>query len=1206
MQEKNQFSNFAPLKIFTPFSLARGTIKIPDLIKFLVKERIKSAAICDIGMLGASLDFATACVNAGIKPIIGVTVFLEWKENDPRKNTEFNKNNLSKMTHVTSGPNNRKNFDQICLYAKNQNGFSNLMQLASVYWKNRLNAAEHYEHGFITHDDLQKYCADLLVLSGGMHGDINKLIQHGHKDFAAQMIKYYQELFPNDSYCLEISRQGLKGEKQVEPELKIISKTTNTPLVATQSAFFIEKEMFKAHDILLCIAQSSVNINETNREHACENCYLPNTETMYKLFSDIPQAVENSYLISEKCSFWPEANEPKLPSFKCELGEDKTLTQQANAGLQTLLEKTIKPYLLEQTTKNAASNSTDHSKFIEQKILAYHKRLEYELSIIHKMGYSGYFLIVSDYIQFAKNKNIPVGPGRGSGAGSLVAWTLGITNIDPLRFGLIFERFLNPERMSMPDFDIDFCQERREEVIEYVYKKYGHDYVAQIITFGQMQSKMVLRDVGRVLGLSYFEVDHICSLVPYNPASPISLKEALSLEAKLQEAYHKNESTKYLIDIGIQLEGMYRHTSTHAAGLVIGSDRLVKLMPLYFDTKSQIAITQYNMKDVEKIGLVKFDFLGLKTLSVIKQAVDIITQTGTVLDIEKIPLDDKKTFQLMQNKFTVGIFQLENSGIRDVAHQMHVNSLDDIIALISLYRPGPLDNIPIYIERKTGKTKVPILDPSLEPILGITYGIPIYQEQIIKIAQVFSGYSLAKADLLRKAMGKKVPEIMAKEKKGFIEGALKNGHKIELAEEIFSQIEKFAGYGFNKSHAAAYAMISYQTAYLKANYPSEFMSATLNYMIGNTEKIAMVIQELKIMGIAILPPDINKSNALFTPEYDQTTGKTNIRYGLYALKNIGKNTIDHILEIRKKLNTFEDIWSFFWNISPKIGNSKQIEQLIKAGSFDNLNPKRRQLFESLPELKKNMGFYYESNNNKPTRQKSIFNQEQMPPPKNILQEVCHEWSGLKKLDYELSAIGFYISSHPLEHYQLNDNNRQLLANLINIHDPNIKRQTVTIMAVLLSKQVKVSKTTKKRYAFLRISDTSGSKEVTVFSGVFAEYENLLEEGNLLEITLRPNNRVSNDGLQEEATWIVEKINDLTTYLDTLVKNKEIVLQITNSLEINLMTDFKNLKNNLREGSIDLKIKHQVENHDVLISIGKYSYHSIMKTYDELNNLKKVS
>ena len=822
--------------------------------------------------------------------------------------------------------------------------------------------------------------------------------------------------------------------------------------------------------------------------------------------------------------------------------------------------------------------------------------LNMSLSIITKMGFNGYFLIVSDFIKWAKRNNIPVGPGRGSGAGSLVAWAMEITNIDPLRFGLIFERFLNPERISMPDFDIDFCQDRREEVIDYVSEKYGRENVAQIITFGQMHSKMAIRDVGRVLGMPYYAVDRICSIIPYNPAKPIHLRDALDLEPKLKELYDSDENIHNLIDNSIELDGLYRHSSIHAAGIVIGDRPLKEIIPICFEPKHEIAITQYNMKDVESVGLVKFDFLGLKTLSVIQQTLNILKSKGIDLDIEKIELDDAASFKMIVDKLTVGIFQLEGHGVTDIASKMQIATFEEIIALISLYRPGPLDNIPSYIERKMGREPIVMLDESLREILEITYGIPVYQEQIIKIAQVFAGYSAGKADLLRRAMGKKIAEVMSKEKENFVKGAVKNGHDTKIAEEIFATVDKFSGYGFNKSHAAAYALISYQTAYLKTHYPAPFMSVHMNYLRDNTDKLAISMFELKKMNIKLLPPDVNKSYVLFQPESDELNNKENVRYGLSALKNISCQFVEDIIIARNKGGVFTSVNDFFQRVSSKGCNSRQLEHLVKSGAFDSLNPNRKQIFNKLDELRKIMSVEQEMKKNNLLTLMKI--------DSNIKQEVEFEiaitdWSSLKRLEHELEAIGFYISYHPLEKFSfLKSQGKQLLSDLDNSNNE------INVVSVLLSKQIKISKKSQKRYAFLRLSDTTGVKEVSIFSTALNKFENFLEEESMLDVTLKPLIRKDDSNTDSDVTWIVEKIESMDKIIDSNVKESKIILLFKKNITHTITEDIKLLKEKLKPGNIVLEIHHKTKGEDIIIDLGQYSFQSLDSIIDDLHTLKK--
>ena len=760
-------------------------------------------------------------------------------------------------------------------------------------------------------------------------------------------------LFSNNLY---IELQRVKNNQQrLEDELVKIAYNYNLPLIATNKVLFATKEDHEAHDALTCI-DKGYYIDDINREKFTVEHYLKSQEEMENLFSDIPEAIMNTVTISKRCSFILEPQDPQLPKFPCEIHEDQEIKNEAYSGLKDRLEN------------NIPEN--------------YQKRMEYELDIIIRMKYSGYFLIVSDFIKWSKKNDIPVGPGRGSGVGSIVAWALQITDLDPIKFNLIFERFLNPKRISMPDFDIDFCQKKRELVIRYIQQKYQH--VAQIITFGNLQPRAVLRDVGRVLQIPYFQVDRICKMIPNNPVKPVTLPEAIELDTELQKERDNKEITKKLLSISLKLEGLHRHSSTHAAGIVISSKPLMGSIPISHDVESEIPVTQYSMKYVEKAGLVKFDFLGLKTLTIINDTCKILDNN---LQINKISINDKNTFELLSNGDSVGVFQLENTFMRQTLKKLKPDSLEDIIALISLNRPGPMENIPTYISRKHGTEPIEYIHPQLEEVLKETFGVIIYQEQVMEIAKIIGGYTLGAADILRRAMGKKIKSEMDMQQDIFVKGAIENGIEKNKASHIFNLVAKFAGYGFNKSHAAAYALISYQTAYLKANYLVEFLTATMNLDIHDTDKLQLFSNEAKQHGIKILPPDINKSTPLFTVE------NGSIRYGLAAIKNVGLSALNTVC--KKQYHSINDL------INSAL-NKKTIESLAKAGAFDSIHNNRRQIHESAELI---------SHAQIKNGQASLFGNM------NIRLPEIQEWKNDEKLNREYEAIGFYLNAHPIDKYK---------------------------------------------------------------------------------------------------------------------------------------------------------------------------------------------
>ncbi|MFM7620001.1 MAG: DNA polymerase III subunit alpha, partial [Alphaproteobacteria bacterium] len=810
-QTSNSSPKYIALRNHSTYSLCQGAIKINDLIDKAKKYAMPAIGICDSQNLFGALEFSLACKKSGIQSILGCEVLVDFNLIEQK-----NPSHLDIQNSLCPLP----------LFAYNDEGYKNLMFLVSQSFLNRQNAITPH----INFNLLKQKSAGLICLSAGVDGVIGKMIIQDQDKIAENFCDQLAKTFENNFY-LEITRHGTKNEEKCEPKFLELAQKKSLPIVATNNVFFIDQDMFEAQDILSCIYDGLL-ISETNRKKNTAQQYLKNPEEFCQLFSDLPEAITNTVLIAKKCLTMAFERPPTLPKFSNEISFDEAeeLKKQALDGLKIRLKQ---KFILEEI-------SPTQQEIINQQ---YFERLDYELSIIIRMNFSGYFLIVSDFIKWAKNQQIPVGPGRGSGAGSVVAWALQITDLDPIRFGLLFERFLNPDRVSMPDFDIDFCQTRRDEVIDYVQKKYGNDYVAQIITFGKLQARAVLKDVGRVLNMPYSQVDRICKLIPFNAVEAVTLEKAIEMDKDLQQAIKEDPQITKLVDIGLKLEGLNRHASTHAAGIVIGDKPLYEICALYNDQGSTMPAVGYSMKYAESAGLVKFDFLGLKTLTTIFETVKLVEKTRQLkIDINNIRLDDQHTFKMLASGDSVGVFQIESSGMRSVLRQMRADKIEDIIALISLYRPGPMDNIPTYIKRKHGEEKIDYPHPLLELVLKETYGVIVYQEQVMEIAKILAGYSLGGADLLRRAMGKKIKEEMDQQRSIFVSGAKKNNIEEGQANEIFDLVDKFAGYGFNKSHAAAYAMISYQTAYLKAHFLEEFLTASINLEIDNTDKINIFLQ----------------------------------------------------------------------------------------------------------------------------------------------------------------------------------------------------------------------------------------------------------------------------------------------------------------------------------------------------------------------------
>lgn len=826
---------FIPLRNHTTYSLCKGAIKIPEIVERASAYKLPALGIMDCQNLFAALEFSSACKKAGIQPILGCEMLINFDDGS-RKNLS----NADVENALALMP----------LIARNQQGYENLMYLVSHSFLNRQSGISPH----ISFDLLKEKSAGLIALSGGVEGSIGMLLNQDQDKKAEELIGEFSQIFPGNFY-IEITRHQTKLEEKLEAKFIDLALKHSLPLVATNDVYFLTEEMHEAQDILTCVGEGKLFF-AADRKKISPQQYFKNQEALEALFSDIPEAIENTVNIAKKCHIMAFERPPTLPKFSNEkdFDEAEELKKQASEGLKI---KLARKFELEKT-------SSEKQKELEAQYFA---RLDFELSVITKMNFCGYFLIVSDFIKWAKNNEIPVGPGRGSGAGSIAAWSLQITDLDPIRFGLLFERFLNPDRVSMPDFDIDFCQSRRDEVIDYVQSKYGKDYVAQIITFGKLQARAVLKDVGRVLQMPYNQVDRICKLIPFNAIEAVTLEKAIEMDKDLQQAIKEDPQVTKLVDIGLKLEGLNRHASTHAAGVVIGDKPLHEICALYNDEGSTMPAVGYSMKYAENAGLVKFDFLGLKTLTTIFEAVKLIEKTrGIKIDISNLKLDDQETFRMLATGDSIGVFQIESSGMRSVLRQMKADKIEDIIALISLYRPGPMDNIPTYIRRKHGEEKINYPHPLLEVCLKETYGVIVYQEQVMEIARVLAGYSLGAADLLRRAMGKKIKEEMDQQRAIFVQGAMKNNVPEKQAGEIFDLVDKFAGYGFNKSHAAAYALISYQTAYLKAHFLPEFLTASINLEIDNTDKINIFLQVAKSHGIPVLPPSLNESEAYFSVE----------------------------------------------------------------------------------------------------------------------------------------------------------------------------------------------------------------------------------------------------------------------------------------------------------------------------------------------------
>ena len=1056
---------FVHLRLHSAYSLLEGALTIQKLAALAKADGAPALALTDSNNLFGALEFSEALAEAGIQPIIGLTLSLTFaaERETPAPGSDLN------GPHADG---------RIALLAKDAQGYANLMRLSTeVYF-----AASESGEAVASISQLAARAEGLIALTGGLEGPVDVALAEGNPELARARFEALHTIF-GDRLYVELQRHGLPQERAVEPQLLKLAYDLDLPLVATNEPYFATQEDFEAHDALICIAEGSYVAVDERRRLSPEH-YFKTSAQMRALFADLPEALENTVEIARRCAYRPLQRQPILPPFltggeaSTALGETEAaeLRRQSEAGLK------------ERIAQYGVAPGFDAA--------AYADRLAFELDVITGMNYQGYFLIVADFIKWAKAEGIPVGPGRGSGAGSLVAYALTITDLDPIRFGLLFERFLNPERVSMPDFDIDFCQDRRDEVIAYVRERYGAHRVAHIITFGKLQARAVLRDVGRVLQMPYGQVDRLCKLVPMNPANPITLPQAIAAEPRLQEARDAEPIVAKLLDIGQRLEGLYRHASTHAAGVVIADRPLIDLVPLYRDARAQLPATQFSMKWAEAAGLVKFDFLGLKTLTVIETARKLIARRGIDIDPAKLPLDDPATFALLQKGDTVGVFQLEGQGMRDALRKLKPDRFEDIIAIVALYRPGPMDNIDSYVNRKHGREGIESLHDMIAPILGETYGVIIYQEQVMQIAQVLSGFSLGEADLLRRAMGKKIKKEMAAQQKRFVEGAVGNGVERGRAEYIFELVAKFAGYGFNKSHAAAYALIAYQTAYLKANYPTEFIAASMTLDMGNTDKLNGFAQEARRLGMRIEPPSVNRSEVGFVPSEGA------IRYSLAALKNVGRHAVEHICAEREAKGPFRDLRDFAQRIDPHAVNKRALETLAASGALEELGIDRATAFANVDRI---LALAQQAYRDKEAGQGALFSSV-MPVPGQGRDQArgkqdfpqAKPWVPTDRLSREFEAVGFFLTGHPLDDYK--DVLEALGAEtwLEFAAKARTRRVVGTLAGTVLHARERKGKSG-NAYAFVAFSDPTGQFEAVVFSEALAASRALLEPGKAVLI-----------------------------------------------------------------------------------------------------------
>ncbi len=1090
-------TNFNHLKVHTQYSICEGAIKLEDLKDFCKENKLKSLAICDTTNLCGALEFAEKISKVGTQPIIGTQINFKYGD--------F--------------------FGLLPLFALNKQGYQRLIELSSQSYlnQNQLNDPHlDFKQLLIRNDGL-------AVFSGTINGFFGQLFKKGK---FSEIEKLYLKLKDEylDRFYIEIQRHNNQDENGFEKFNLTKSLQIKIPVIATTEVFYINKDMYEAHDALICI-KNKTYLNDKNRIKFTDQHYLKDNSEMSNLFSDIPEALENNYNFPYRCNFTPSFSKPILPNISSEKdgNADEILKKNSVFGLNEKFKKIFKVDLKE--------------LFSDANYLKYKDRLDHELGIIIKMKYSSYFLIVSDYIKWAKSNNIPVGPGRGSGAGSLVAWCLSITDVDPIKFNLIFERFLNPDRISMPDFDIDFCEEKRDLVFEYLTNKYKES-VAHIITFGKLKARMVIRDVGRVLGLSYGFVDSITKMIPFDPSRPQNLTQCISGEPRLQKLINEDPRVKKLTDLSLKLEGLNRNVATHAAGVVIADKKLTEVVPLYKDQSSDLLLpsTQFDMYSAENAGLIKFDFLGLKTLTVINKTQQLVKKKQKNFNIDNIDYEDQKVFDLLSSGKTVGLFQIESAGMRDALMQMKPNHIEDIIALVALYRPGPMSNISIYNDCKHGKKDPDYLHPLLEEILKPTYGVIIYQEQVMQIAQKLSGFTAGQADILRRAMGKKKRVELEKQKQNFIAGAVKNGISKDVAAGIFLKIEPFAEYGFNKSHAAAYGIISFQTAFLKTYFPKEFIAASMTMDISNQNKLSEFYEDLKRLKIKIVRPDINRCFADF-----RTDGE-NFYYALGGIKAVGFEAISNIVKERIKNGSFKSINDFLQRVDPKDINKLQLEGLVKAGAFDSLISNRQSIFNSIPNLITKSKNYFE---NKVAKQIDLFDESENEKD-NLLSDV-KDWNFEERLSKEFESVGFFISDHPLNQFKEIFREYEIIDYNDFINNDDYKN--ANIAATLLKFQER--KTSKgNSYAVLKLTDLNNVFELFIFSDVLETNRELLKEGNSLILRLT---KSSNKDENRFRRINVQKISSLKDVLNKPIE--EVTFNLKSLKELEEISKFLEEKGN---------------------------------------------
>ena len=1133
-------STFNNIKVHTQYSVCEGAIKIEDLSIYCKDNKIQNIGICDSYNLCGALEFSEKISKSGTQPIIGTQI------------------NFSLEGIVGRLP----------IFSTTSLGYKNLIKLSSQSY---LDSDEKSDpHCKI--DVLKNTNQDLILFSGNLYGLFGKLFKLNKLKQIEETIKELKNIF-NDRFYIEIQRHNETGEENYENFLIEVSTRYQIPLIATQEVFYLTKDMYEAHDALVCIGQKNF-INETNRVKYSDQHYFKKNNELFELFKDIPEALENNYNFSYRFNFKPKKSIPVLPTIKTKknVTVEEELLLQAREGLKNRLDNFV-------LKKNMSKEPKEIFKLYED-------RLTHEINIINSMNYSGYFLIVSDYIRWSKKNNIPVGPGRGSGAGSLVAYCLDITDIDPIEFDLIFERFLNPDRISMPDFDIDFCEEKRNLVFEYLKSKYKNG-VAHIITFGKLKSRMALRDVGRVLGLPYGHVDKISKMIPFDPSRPLSLQESIDREPRFKEEVKNNKQVEKLIELSLKLEGLNRNMATHAAGVVIAGENLSEQVPLYKDHSADLILpsTQFDMHSSENAGLVKFDILGLTALTVIHKTVKMLSQKNISLDISKIDLEDQNVFKLLATGETTGLFQLESTGVRDTLRQMKPTEFNDIVALVALYRPGPMSNIPIYNDCKNGLKTPDYIHETLEKILKPTYGIIIYQEQVMQIAQTLAGFTAGEADILRRAMGKKKRAELEKQKEKFVAGAIKNGIKKDVANYVFTKIEPFADYGFNKSHAVAYAFIAFQTAYLKTYHKEEFIAASMSTTLTNTSKLREYVEELKRLKVEVVRPSVNSCFAEFKAEPNK------IFYGLGAIKSVGFEAISNIINEREKNGKFKSFTDFINRVNPKDVNKLQLEGLVKAGAFDEIDLNRRKLLESIPKIILTIKSKYDE---KISNQTNLFDIAIDEKNEEFKFETLEKWTSKELLAEEFKSLGFYISDHPLNEYK--EFFSQLKIDSYKDFINSDKSESLVAGTIMSIQEKKSSKGTS--FGIIKFSDNNTEFEIFLFSDLLTSNRDKLKESNSFVLTLQKE-KTSIENAQRRVN--IRKLVDLS---DLVNKTYESV-----SIELNdnkMLKDLNKLLNKTGDTKIHVVLRENSKNYKFELEQSRRFDFNLFSLIKNKEYVKKIS